>query len=59
MWKAFWISLQGYFLRLRVDGLRRHAEVSELIGIYMLINLVDKFNKSMFGLYRDDGLMVI
>ena len=32
------------------------AEVSELIGIYMLINLVDKFNKSMFGLYST-GMM--
>ena len=35
------------------------AEVSELIGLYMMIMLMKRFNKSMFGLYRDDGLMVI
>ena len=35
------------------------AEVSELIGIYMLMKLMEKFNKSMFDLFRDDGLKVI
>jgi hypothetical protein len=26
--------------------------VSELIGLYMLIKLTERFNKSMFGLHR-------
>ena len=35
------------------------AEVAELIGIYMISKLMLKFNKSLFGIYRDDGLMVV
>ena len=35
------------------------AEVSELIGIYMITLLMAKFDKSLFGIYRDDGLMVV
>ena len=35
------------------------AEVAELIAIYMISRLMVKFNKSLFGIYRDDGLMVI
>ena len=35
------------------------AEISELIGIYMISMLMVRFNKSLFGIYRDDGLMVV
>jgi hypothetical protein len=30
------------------------AEVAELIGIYMIGKLMVKFNKFLFGIYRDD-----
>ena len=39
----------------RADG----AEVSELIGIYMITLLMVKFDKSLFGINKDDGLMVV
>ena len=35
------------------------AEVSELVGIYMISKLMVKFNGSDFGIYRDDGIMVV
>ena len=35
------------------------AEVSELVGIYMISKLMLKFNKANFGIYRDDGVMVV
>ena len=35
------------------------AEIAELIGIYMISRLMMKFDKSLFGIYRDDGLMVV
>ena len=34
------------------------AEVCELVGIYLQSLLSEKYNKSEFGLYRDDGLAV-
>ena len=34
------------------------AEVCELIGIFMLILIGDKYNSNDIGLYRDDGLAV-
>ena len=34
------------------------AEVSELLGSYMLIQLTHCVNKESIGLYRDDGLGV-
>ena len=39
----------------RMDG----ADVSELVGIYLISRLMQKFDKSMFGIYRDDGIMVV
>ena len=35
------------------------AEVAELVGIYLISHMMLKFNKNLFGIYRDDGLMVI
>ena len=35
------------------------AEIAELIGIYMISKLIMKFKKSLFGIYIDDGLMVV
>ena len=35
------------------------AEVCELVGTYMLNLLSKKYNKNDFGLYRDDGLVVL
>ena len=35
------------------------AEVCELVGTYMLNVLSKKYNKSDFGLHRDDGLAVL
>ena len=34
------------------------AEVSELVGIYLQYLLSEKYEKSDFGLYRDDGLAI-
>ena len=34
------------------------AEVCELVGIFMLNNISEKYNKNDVGLYRDDGLAV-
>ena len=35
------------------------AEVCELIGIFMLFLLSQKYEKNENGLYRDDGLGVL
>ena len=32
------------------------AEVSEIVGLFLLNNLANKFDKNSVGLYRDDGL---
>ena len=34
------------------------AEVCELVGIFMLNKISEKYNKNDLGLYRDDGLAV-
>ena len=34
------------------------AEVCELVGLYILNRLSEKYNKESTGLYRDDGLAV-
>ncbi|XP_014674002.1 PREDICTED: 4-hydroxybutyrate coenzyme A transferase-like [Priapulus caudatus] len=34
------------------------AEVCELVGLFMLNNLCDKYGKDNVGLYRDDGLAI-
>ena len=33
--------------------------MSELVGIYMINCLMEVFNKNLFEIYRDDGLMVV
>ena len=35
------------------------AEVCELIGLFLLNNLSDKYGKNDIGLYRDDGLVLL
>ena len=35
------------------------AEVCELVGMYMLSLISEKYNKKDFGLYRDDGLGLV
>ena len=35
------------------------AEVCELIGLFLLNNLSEKYGKSNVGLYRDDGLVLL
>ena len=35
------------------------AEVCELVGLYILSNLEERFGKEKIGLYRDDGLAVL
>ena len=32
------------------------AEVCEIVGLFLLKNLANKFDKNSVGLYRDDGL---
>ena len=34
------------------------AEVCELVGLFLLNSLANKFDKNSVGLYRDDGLVV-
>jgi hypothetical protein len=34
------------------------AEVCELVGLFILNNLCDKYGKDNIGLYRDDGLVI-
>ena len=40
-------------------GAYGETEVCELVGTYMLKLLAKKYNKSDFGLYRDDELAVL
>ena len=35
------------------------AEVCELIGLFLLDNLSEKYGKNNVGLYRDDGLVLL
>ena len=35
------------------------AEICELVGLFILTKLEEKFGKENVGLYRDDGLEVI
>jgi len=35
------------------------AEVCELVGLFILNNLCDKYGKDNIGLYRDDGLAIL
>ena len=44
--KLFDVTMGAY------DG----AEVCEIVGLFLLNNLANKFDKNIVGLYRDDGL---
>jgi hypothetical protein len=35
------------------------AEICELVGLFILKEISDKFGKENVGLYRDDGLMLL
>ena len=35
------------------------ARVSEIVGTYVLIKIINLINKKQIGLYRDDGLGVL
>jgi predicted membrane-bound spermidine synthase len=35
------------------------AEICDLVGLFLLINLAKKFGNKFVGLYRDDGLAII
>ena len=35
------------------------AEVSELVGIYLTSRMMEEFDKDYFGIYRDDGLIIV
>jgi hypothetical protein len=35
------------------------AELCELVGLFILKEISDKFGKENVGLYRDDGLMLL
>ena len=35
------------------------AEICDLVGLYLLHHLAEKFGKKFVGLYRDDGLAII
>ena len=39
-------------------GAYNGAEVCELVGLFLLNTLANKFDKKCVGLYRDDGLAV-
>ena len=39
-------------------GAYNGAEVCELVGLFLLNSLANKFDKKCVGLYRDDGLAV-
>ena len=35
------------------------AEICELVGLFLLKNLAERFGKESVGLYRDDGLLIL
>ena len=35
------------------------AEICELVGLFILNNLAERFGKESVGLYRDDGLLIL
>ena len=51
-----WIKREGNSLFDVTMGSYDRAEVCELVGIYVLNTLANKYDKSNIGLYRDDGL---
>ena len=52
-----WMKREGNLSDVTM-GAYDGAEVSELIGIFMLNKISEKYNKNDTGLYRDDGLAV-
>ena len=51
-----WIKREGNSLFDVTMGSYDRAEVCELVGIYVLNILANKYDKKNIGLYRDDGL---
>ena len=52
-----WMKREGNLFDVTM-GAYDGAEVCELVGIFMLNKISEKYNKNDVGLYRDDGLAV-
>ena len=52
-----WVKREGKLFDV-TRGAYDGAEVCELVGIFILNKIVEKYNKNNVGLYRDDGLTV-
>ena len=52
-----WMKIEGNLFDVTM-GVYDGGEVCELVGIFMLNKISEKYNKSDVGLYRDDGLAV-
>ena len=52
-----WMKREGNLFDVTM-GAYDGAEVSELVGIFMLNKISEKYNKNDLALYRDDGLVV-
>ena len=52
-----WMKREGSLFDVTM-GAYDGAEVCELVGIFMLNKISEKYNKNDVGLYRDDGLAV-
>ncbi len=51
----FDVSSKGPSSKRSYDG----AEICELVGLFILTNVGQKFGKENIGLYRDDGLAIM
>ena len=54
----YYINVLAVGSFIACDGGFVYAEISELVGIFMLIKISEKCDKNDIGLYRDDGLAV-
>ena len=52
-----WMKREGNLFGVTV-GAYNGAEVCELVGIFMLNKISEKYDKNDIGVYRDDGLAV-
>ena len=52
-----WMKREGNYVEVTM-GAYDGAEVWELVGIFMLNKISEKYNKNEAGLYRCDGLVV-
>ena len=52
-----WIKREGNLFYVTI-GAYDGARICELVGIFMLNKISEKYNKNDVGLYRDDGLAV-